>query len=375
MLQTTMLHIPLTIEKLHELENKKDDDDMLEKKHIFECLEKNLNLKLKYEIMSMGSHGVVISPSFSINKTEPNDIITKLENLNLNNDFISKILDLHNEEKIYIEKEISISKKLKILDKKYENFIYPSSFEKIDSFFYNIIMKKGFDFESNLLQLNFKQLLKTLYNLVDSIQILNDNNIMLLDLKPTNFLFSKINDDENLYKSVIIDFSGELLIENIKDFWNYLNNFEFYCHEFWPFELTILLHRIGLKKHYNNIEEHIKEYDQMKKNKIGFQNKDYEIKIYNYLLEEIDKLKSKETSELYQKIMIYQIGKSWEYILYRYRKNLKLTKIQYSIFNTIISKITKESYFKRYNIKKFKDLLLLHLPELENSLIKIDKIL
>ena len=370
MLQT-MLHIPLTIEKLHELENKKDDD-MLEKKHIFECLEKNLNLKLKYEIMSMGSHGVVIYPSFSINKTS-SGIITELENLNLNNDCISKILDLHNEEKKYIEKEIYFSKKLKILDKKYENFIYPSSFEKIDSFFYNIIMKKGFDFESNLLQLNFEQLLKTLYNLVNSIQILSDNNILLLDLKPTNFLFSKI--DENLYKSVIIDFSGELLIENIKDFWNYLNNFEFYCHKFWPFELTILLHRTGLKKHYNDIGEHIKEYDKMKKNKIGIKNNGYELTIYNYLLAEIDKLKSKETSELYQKIMIYQIGKSWEYILYRYRKSLKLTKFQYSIFNTIISKITNESYFKRYNIQKFKTLLTKHIPELNNSLIKIDKIL
>jgi len=366
----TMLHIPLTKEKLHELETK-NDEEYLEKKKIFECLEKNLNLKLKYELMSMGSHGVVISPSFSINKN--NDIISKLENLNLNNNFISKILDLHYEDLKYIEKEIQISKKLEVLDEKYENFIYPSSFEKIDSFFYNIIMKKGFDFESNLLQLNFKQLLKTLFNLVDSIQILNDNNIMLLDLKPTNFLFSKIND--NQYKSVIIDFSGELLIENIKDFYKYLNNFEFYCHDFWPFELTILLHRIGLKKHYYDIKKQVKEYDEMKKNKIGTKNNDYELQIYNYLLQEIDKIKSKENSELYQKIMIYQIGKSWEYILYRYKKSLKLTKIQYSIFISIISKITNESYFKRYNIKKFKNLLLLHLPELENSLIKIDKIL
>jgi len=360
----TMLHIPLTIEKLHELENKKDDEDIIEKKYIFHCLEKNLNLKLKYEIMSMGTHGVVISPSFS-----------KLEKLNLNDDFISKILDLHNEDLKYIEKEINISKKLKILDKKYENFIYPSSFEKIDSYCYNIIMKKGFDFESNLLQLNFKQLLKTLYNLVDSIKILSDNNILLLDLKPTNFLFSQI--DNNQYKSVIIDFSGELLIENIKDFYRYLNNFEFYCHDFWPFELTILLHRMGLKKGYyhSDIKKHIKQYTEMKKYKIGNNNNEYELMIYNYLLEEIDKIKSKETSELYQKIMIYQIGKSWEYILYKYRNSLKLTKIQYSVFNTFISKITNEDYFKRYNIQKFKNLLIKHNSGLDNSLIKIDKIL
>jgi hypothetical protein len=368
-----MLHIPLTKEKLHELQfvDEDEDPDIFEKKHIFHCLKKNLNLKLKYEIMNMGTHGVVISPSFSINKN--NNIISKIDNLNLDDDFISKILDLHNEEMIYIQKEIQISKKLKVLDEKYENFIYPTSYEKIDSNFYNIIMKKGYDFESNLLQLNYKQLLKTLYNLVDSIQISSDNNILLLDLKPTNFLFSKIDDKQ--YKSVIIDFSGELLIENIKDFYRYLNNFEFYCHDFWPFELTILLHRMGLKKGHCNIKEQIIEYNEMKKNKIGNKNNDYELTIYSYLLDELDKLKSKETSELYQKIMIYQIGKSWEYILYKYRKSLKLTKIQYSIFNTFISKITNEDYFKRYNIQKFKNLLIKHNPELENSLIKIDKIL
>jgi hypothetical protein len=367
-----MLHIPLSIEKLHELEKETNDPDIIEKKHIFKCLEKNLNLKKNYEIMSMGSHGVVISPSFTI---KDSNILEKLENLNFNHEFISKILDLHYEDEIYVEKEIKISKKLKILDKKYENFIYPSSYEKIDKYCYNIIMKKGFDFESNLLQLNFKQLLKTFYNLIDSIEILSNNNILLLDLKPTNFLFSNIKDD--LYKSVIIDFSGELLIENLHDFYRYLHNFEFYCHDFWPIEITILLHRMGLKQKYYNIHNEIKKYQKVLKNKLGNnfqQNKNYELTIYSYLLNEMGKIKLGENTELYQKIMIYQIGKSWDYILYKYKKKLKLSNIQYQIFYTIVQKITKENYFDRYNISKLKKLLLEYIKN-DNSLIKIDKIL
>jgi len=362
----SMLHIPLSIEKLHELEKEKKNQEIIEKKHIFKCLEKNLNFKIKYEIMSMGSHGVIISPHFCIS------IDSQLQTLSLNQDFISKILDLHMEDEKYIEKEIDISKKLKILDEKQENFIYPSSFEKIDKYCYNIIMKKGFDFESNLLQLNFKQLLHTLYNLIHSIHILSDNNILLLDIKPNNFLFSNIKDD--LYKSVIIDFGGELLIEDMEDFDRYLENFEFFCHDFWPIELTILLHRIGLKKKYFNIKCAIKNYNKMLKDKLGKNNVNEQISIYNHILYELDKIKTKKYSELYQKIMLYQIGKSWEFILYKYRKKLKLSKIQFDIFNRIIENITKEQYFERYNILQFKNLLSLHINNNDNF-IKIDKIL
>ena len=205
----------------------------------------------------MGIHGVVIYPSFSIN----NDY-------NFKKNYISKILDLHHEKIKYIEKEIQISKKLEVLDKNFEHFIYPSYSEKIDSFFYNIIMKKGFDFESNVVKLNYNQLLLTIYNLIESIEILSNNNILLLDIKPSNFLFSKI--ENNLYKPVIIDFSGELLIENSDDFNNYINNFEFFCHDFWPIELTILLHRVGLKKKYDEdiVDTEIKKYNKIIKKKI-----------------------------------------------------------------------------------------------------------
>ena len=368
------MNIPLTIKKLHELEI--DPDPIVhEKKLIFECLEKNLNFKDHYEMVSMGSHGVIISPSFSINYSEKLEESFNKLNFTKNN-YISKILDLHNEKEIYIQKEIYISEKLKILDKKYEHFIYPHSYEKIDSYFYNIIMKKGYDFILNTKQLNFRQLLISLYNLVDSIEILSDNNILLLDIKPDNFLFSEI--EEHLYKSVIIDFSGELLIENLQDFSDYLDNFEFFCHDFWPMEINILLHRMGLKKHYKNIKKEIVSYEDFLQKKLGTdkcKNTNYELKIYKHVIEQLDNIKHNKSSYLYQKIMIYQIGRSFEYILHTCKKSLKITDTEFNTFRYIIKKITRENYFIRYNIKKFKTLLTRHIPELNNSLIKIDKIL
>ena len=361
-----MLHIQLSIRKLQEMEEK-DDSNYQEKKFIFKCLEKNLNFKSNFEIISMGCHGVVIYPSFSSNV-----------NYNLKKNYISKILDLHTEKIQYIQKEIQISKKLEILDKNFEHFIYPSYYEKIDSYFYNIIMKKGFDFESNVVKLNYNQLLLTIYNLIESIEILSNNNILLLDIRPSNFLFSKI--ENNLYKPVIIDFSGELLIENSDDFKKYLNNFEFYCHEFWPIELTILLHRTGLKKKYhkNVVDTEKKKYDKIMKKKLGNHlksNTNYEINIYNFLLHEYRKIKTGEKTKLYEKIMIYQIGKSWSYIFSRYKRIFKLSQIQFSIMENLIEKITYEKFDDRYTIEQFKTLLLKHIRNFENSLIKIDKIL
>jgi len=365
-----MQHIPLTIESLRNLE-----EDEYEKKQIFECLEKHLNLKvIKYELLSMGSHGVVISPSFVIN--EKNDLVKDFEKLNIHN-FISKVLNLDNEEEIYIEKEISISQKLKKLDKQYEHFIYPFSYEKIDKHFYNIIMKKGFDFELNIQQLQFKELLNCMYNLIDSIEILSDNKILLLDIKPNNFLFSEIK--EHFYKSVIIDFSGELLVENIQDFSDYLDNFEFFCHDFWPTEITVLLHRVGLKKKYPEdvLKLEIQKYKDSLKNRLGNnlqENRNYELKIYNHLIKELDKIKLDNHSDLYQKIMLYQIGRSFAYILYKYKKQLKLTSIEQDVFKELLLHITNENYFHRLNIKEFKILLKKYIPK-HNCLIKIDKIL
>lgn len=361
-----MLHIQLSVEKLQEMEEG-DNPEYLEKKFIFKCLEKNLNFKSNFEIISMGIHGVVIYPSFSIN----NDY-------NFKKNYISKILDLHHEKIQYIEKEIQISKKLEVLDKNFEHFIYPSYSEKIDSFFYNIIMKKGFDFESNVVKLNYNQLLLTIYNLIESIEILSNNNILLLDIKPSNFLFSKI--ENNLYKPVIIDFSGELLIENSDDFNNYINNFEFFCHDFWPIELTILLHRVGLKKKYDEdiVDTEIKKYNKIIKKKLGNDlksNTNYQINIYNFLLHEYSKIKNKQKTKLYEKLMIYQIGKSWSYIFSRYKRIFKLSKIQFSIMENLIEKITYEKFDDRYTIEQFKTLLLKHIRNFKNSLIKIDKIL
>ena len=361
-----MLHIPLSIQKLQEMEEE-DDPDYQEKKFIFKYLEKNLNFKSNFEIISMGIHGVVIYPSFSIN----NDY-------NLKKNYISKILDLHNEKIHIIEKEIQISKKLEVLDKNFEHFIYPSYYEKIDSYFYNIIMKKGFDFESNVVKLNYNQLLLTIFNLIESIEILSNNNILLLDIKPTNFLFNQIKN--NLYKPVIIDFSGEFLIENSGDFNEYLNNFEFHCHDFWPIELTILLHRIGLKKKYNEdiVNTEIKKYNKILKRKLGNDlksNTNYQINIYNFFLHEYSKIKSKQKTKLYEKLMIYQIGKSWNYIFLKYKKKLKLSKIQLIIMEDLIGKITYEKIDNRYTIQQFKTLLLKYIKNFNNSLIKIDNIL
>ena len=73
--------------------------------------------------------------------------------------------------------------------------------------------------------------------------------------------------------------------------------------------------------------------------------------------------------------MIYQIGKSWSYIFSRYKRIFKLSKIQFSIMENLIEKITYEKFDDRYTIEQFKTLLLKHIRNLKNSLIKIDKIL
>jgi len=365
-----MYNIPLTIKKLHELEDD-NDPDIYDKKKIFECLEKNLKFNIiNYQLLSMGSHGVVISPSFFIKN---NNLIDGFNNLGLNtNDFISKVLNLDNEDEFFIKKEIFISEKLKKLDKKYEYFIYPCSYEKFDTKFYNIIMKKGYDFILNISQLHFNDFITCIYNLVNSIEILSDNDILLLDIKPDNFLFSEIK--EHLYKSVIIDFSGELLIENIDDLNNYLNNFKFFCHNFWPIELIILLHHIGLEKHFIEKKKTYK-YNKCMICKLGnniTKNTTYELKIYNYLKQELEKISNGIKSDLYQKIMLYQIGRSFELIL---KKNyIILTDIEQKFLKKILSYITNENYFHRLNIKCFKEILIKYNPN-KNSLIKIDKIL
>jgi hypothetical protein len=328
-------------------------------KFLIPIVKKEKNLKL----ISIGGHGVIISPAISY--------VDNVKYAN-NDDYVSKILSLKEDNRRSILKELNISKRLSKIDKKFEYFIYPLYCQEINDYYYNFIIKKGYHFVQNFQKFNYNQVLLSLYNLIKAIELLNDNNILLLDLKPDNFLFSHIKD--NLYKSVIIDFGGDLVLENASDMHLFFNDFFQTTHSFWPSELNWLLnsgYNCNNKFTWYDKEKNITYKKYIKK--INFDistHPDIISQIHNDLRKNFE-----IKNEFFQKVMLYQIGQSFMYLL----KNVFIKMEYFEKLKTITETIINENYLKRYNIRKFKQLILNEMNEIDfhplNCLIKIDNII
>lgn len=323
----------ITIDKIDKMLNGKNKKILLQKDILIflkENLENNHNLKLN--IISNGIHGLVVEPSIKI--VNNYDIEIYKEN------YVSKIINIDNENTDLLHKEIEISKLLYTIDPNNKYFIYP--LEEYNTFFYtNLIMKKGYPlkyFEFLFLE---HHLYKLFLHSLDIIQTLINNQILNLDVKYDNFILNKNND--NSFNLVMIDFGGELIIQNKEEYENFMDNFECYICDFWPYEVNYMLNEINLlsKKDEKSYEKFI-QYN----NKIKRKQSDNIKNAYNDLNNNI--------KNFIEKVLVYELGITFKYIINnffeKYEKSINVIKLQ-----KIIKKMISNDYSNRYTINKIRE--------------------
>lgn len=343
-----IINEPLTIQKIDSILNiyeyiRKFRHSLSEKKYIFRLFKQNIinnnDLNGKIKILSYGIHGLVVYPSINT----LNEFSIKIDNDN----FVSKILDYDNEEYEYIEREINISKILRILDPDNNYFIYPLKYHNSLNLT-NIIMKKGYPLKDYKKVLTEEHLIRFFLNILNSIEILKDNKILNLDIKSDNFILNK--NDNNEFNLVMIDFSGELTINNKKNLKELIKNFRYYIHPYWPYEFNKLLFNQGeIFEKSKKCKELMDDYESTIDENII---KKFDIEIEQNMLFDMDY----NYEKFYEKLMVYQIGKSFKYLSNSYFPNSKNKK--FIKFNKILDCLINENYNERISIVNIKKLIL-----------------
>lgn len=331
-----------SIESLINIILQKKNNALYEKKEIFYLLKdtiKNNNYSNKINYLGYGSHGIVLEPPIKFNLLDEIIIDEKY-----NDKYVSKILYNLNEQRDSIYNEYLIGKKLKKIDENNDYFIYPIELDQISTDYSNLIMKKGYSLTEYYKKLKEIDIYKIFFNLLNGIQKLIDNNMLILDIKLENILLNKKND--NQYKSVFIDFTPELIIENKKDFFHFCDQFKEFIHPLWSFEVNYLLYQQYINTYIN--EEHTIKFTKYKSN----------IKVSDILYEKHvkDTFENdlKNNFKLFsQKLMIYQLGKMFSRLIKDHFINYD-TKL-YNKFKNFMKHLVTENYTKRYTIKKIKE--------------------
>lgn len=214
-----------------------------------------------------------------------------------------------------------------------------------ESLYLNILLKKGISFDKITKDLGPIDFLKSLsYLLIGAQNCVYDLNILLLDIKPDNLLYSE--DNKNILYPVFIDFSDDFVIKNNKDLQYFINGFSSY-YDTWTLEMFYAFYIIrnmngkNSKKLINDVYNY-RKIDMIKLHN----NKKYSL--LNVILKLINnKLSKKELQLFYEKQMVYSIGISFFHSFDNSSKKKELYK--YGI-DKILSGLINEFYFDRLSI-------------------------
>ena len=222
-----------------------------------------------------------------------------------------------------------------------------------ETYMLNIIMKKGKDFPDITEKLSGRNFLKSLaYILHGAKQCIYDMNILLLDIKGPNLLYSQDDGSDDTYP-VFIDFSDDFVIKNKSQFLNFIQSFgrsQLPYYDTWSFEILVLFYAEFTAKNSQNetwVGEAINNYfDEIEQSR-GI---DLDSTNGENMMNAVVQYVNKETKTLnglygvYNKIMMYSIGKTY----YRaFRNNSKVRKDK-NIENILLGLIDEDIHTRFY---------------------------
>jgi len=193
----------------------------------------------------------------------------------------------------------------------------------------NIIMKKGADFPKITENLSEKDFLKSLADILTGAkQCIYQMNILLLDIKGGNLLYSKDDGHDDIYP-VFIDFSDDFVIKSKKDFLDFIKSFgksQLPYYDTWSFEILALFYAeftarndVNTTKNGNMINDYFDDIQYNRGIDLDSQNgenmMDAVIKYVNDNTKTLNGLYG-----VYNKMMMYSIGKTY----YRAFRNSKI---------------------------------------------------
>jgi hypothetical protein len=162
----------------------------------------------------------------------------------------------------------------------------------------NIVMKKGVDFEDVIINMNDRQVIKTLKYLLNTMSHSVYNMLAcFMDIKPQNLLYTETK--QKIYP-VIIDFSADHVLRDFEDYNNFLKGFHGATYFFWPLEINLLLNY-----EYKNKKMTLSNTDKIK-DIFGIDNNYLVNNSYNIIKSMTDKF-NKYSLDIFDKIQSYMI--------------------------------------------------------------------
>ena len=343
------------------------------------------------KVLGKGRDGCVIDPpilcSTKSNKSQYNNQVSKLIDISGVAEYkISEFVEEFVSGDIFLKHDPNGENFLPGLEMCYKKYHQLNKDQKKDikeckynespyeSTYINILLKKGFSFQKTTQKLNNDDFLRSLaYLLLGAKRCIHNLNILLLDVKADNLLYSE---DKGGKFPVFIDFSNDFVITNRERLFRFLRGFQSY-YDTWTLEIMIFFISIlksqknpspSVKKEINKIiRKLIKDIKQERnfdlnnsKNKLYASGltKDILLKVlYNKSKSETQQ---KNLKEFYEKQMCYAIGKIYtkEYDEKIQKKSsFKNVKIEF-----ILDNLVNEGYYDRFMI----DNALTHIYKLVN---------
>ena len=343
------------------------------------------------KVLGKGRDGCVIDPpilcSTKSNKSQYNNQVSKLIDISGVPEYqISEFVEEFVSGDIFLKHDPNGENFLPGLEMCYKKYHQLNKDQKKDikeckynespyeSTYINILLKKGFSFQKTTQKLNNDDFLRSLaYLLLGAKRCIHNLNILLLDVKADNLLYSE---DKGGKFPVFIDFSNDFVITNRERLFRFLRGFQSY-YDTWTLEIMIFFISIlksqknpspSVKKEINKIiRKLIKDIKQERnfdlnnsKNKLYASGltKDILLKVlYNKSKSETQQ---KNLKEFYEKQMCYAIGKIYtkEYDEKIQKKSsFKNVKIEF-----ILDNLVNEGYYDRFMI----DNALTHIYKLVN---------
>lgn len=225
--------------------------------------------------------------------------------------------------------------------------------DSYESTYINILLKKGLSFQKITQTLNQKDFLRSLgYLLLGAKSCIHDLNILLLDVKADNLLYSE---DKDGKFPVFIDFSNDFVITNQSKLIGFMNGFSSYYNT-WSTEMLMFFYKIqeGRKNHkkMKELEKSLSNYRGIElKNK---KNKDYMNDLTKNILKDVLLSSSrsvkqmKALKEFYEKQMCFAIGRIYteEYD----KKIKKQSSFKNKEIEHILDNLVTDSYYDRFMI-------------------------
>ncbi len=188
-----------------------------------------------------------------------------------------------------------------------------------ETYMLNIIMKKGQDFPKITQNLSEKDFLKSLaYILTGAKQCIYEMNILLLDIKGPNLLYSKDDGHDDIYP-VFIDFSDDFVIKSKKGFLDFIKAFgrSLPYYDTWPFEILVLFYAEFNAKNDQNTTKNANKINNYFDDIQDFRGIDLDSKNGENMMNAVIEYVNNNTKTrkglygVYNKIMMYSIGKTY----------------------------------------------------------------